>query len=137
MDVFYQGFSLSDKRHYILAHDTARRLAAAQCMTAPDGYHVRVEPPTRSLEQNARLWALLAEVAEQVVWHGRKLDSESWKHIFSSSLRKMDVVPNLEGTGFVALGLSTSKMSIREMADMQTLIEAFGAQHGVEFKVPA
>lgn len=125
---------MSDKVHIILAHDTARRLAANMCMGVPQGYHMWIKPPTRSLEQNARLWALLTELSEQVVWHGRKLDSESWKHIFSSSLKKMDVVPNLEGTGFVALGLSTSKMSIREMADMQTLIEAFGAQHGVEFK---
>ena len=128
---------MSDKLTFRLVHATARRLAAEACMSAPDGHLVRIAPSTRSLEQNARLWALLAEVSDQVVWHGRKLDSESWKHIFSSSLKKMDVVPNLEGTGFVALGLSTSKMSIREMADMQELIEAFGAERGVEFKAAA
>lgn len=130
---------MSDKLTYILRAppNQSRELAKSAIDSAPDGYVVRITEPTRSLEQNARLWALLAEVSEQVVWHGRKLDSESWKHIFSSSLKKMDVVPNLEGTGFVALGLSTSRMSIREMADMQTLIEAFGAEHGVEFRVPA
>lgn len=100
---------------------------------APDGYIVDIREPTRSLQSNAAMWASLADVAEQVVWHGRKLDSESWKHIFSSSLKKIDVVPNLEGTGFVALGLSTSKMTIREMSDMIELIHAFGAEHGVRF----
>lgn len=122
------------RRYFILAHDTARKLAAAQCQIAPQGYVVEIKPATRSLEQNAKLWAMLGEIAAQVVWHGRKLDAESWKHIFSSSLKKLDVVPNIEGTGFVALGLSTSKMTKRELADLLTMIEAFGAQRGVTFK---
>ena len=124
---------MSDRRIYILAHDTARKLAAAQVMLAPAGFVVDIKPPTRSLEQNSRLWAMLHDVATQVVWHGRKLDAESWKHIFSSSLKKMDVVPNIEGTGFVALGLSTSKMSKKELGDLMTLIEAFGVKHDVVF----
>jgi len=124
---------MSDKRIYFLVHETARKLAAAQVMLAPDGFVVEIKPPTRSLEQNARLWSMLNEIAAQVEWYGRKLDSESWKHIFSSSLRKMDVVPNLDGTGFVALGLSTSKMSKRELSDLMELISAFGAEHDVKF----
>lgn len=94
---------------------------------------VEVKPETRSLEQNARLWALLTEVSEQVDWYGKRLTPEEWKHLFTASLRKLSVVPNLEGTGFVALGLSTSKMTRAEMSDLQTLIEAFGAERGVKF----
>ena len=87
---------------------------------------------TRSTEQNRRLWAMLGDVSDQVVWHGRKLTSEEWKHVFSASLKRQDVVPGLDG-GFVVLGLSTSKMTVSEMSDLQTLIEAFGAQQGVHF----
>ena len=129
---------MSDRRIYFLVHDTARKLAAAQVMLAPDGFVVEIKPTTRSLEQNARLWSMLNEIAAQVEWYGRKLDSESWKHIFSSSLRKMDVVPNLDGTGFVALGLSTSKMSKRELSDLMELISAFAVEHNVKFsEIPA
>lgn len=92
-----------------------------------------LKPATRSTEQNRRLWALLTEVSQQVEWYGRKLSPEDWKHLFSSTLRKLDVVPNLEGTGFVALGMSTSRMTVAEMGDLMTLIEAFGAQRGVQF----
>jgi hypothetical protein len=122
-----------EKKSYILCHSEARRLAAEACMTMPSGWHCKIMPPTRSLDQNARLWSLLADISANVIWHGRKLDSESWKHIFTSSLKKMDVVPNLEGTGFVALGLSTSKMSKKELGDLMTLIEAFGTEHGIKF----
>lgn len=87
----------------------------------------------RSDAQNRRLWAMLTEISQQVDWYGKKLTPEDWKHVFSASLKKLDVVPNLDGTGFVALGTSTSQMTKAEMSDMQTLMEAFGAEKGVRF----
>lgn len=123
---------MSDKRIYILVHETARKLAAAQCMLAPDGWVVEIKPRTRSLEQNSRLWAILTDVSNQVVWHGRKLTQEEWKHVFTASLKRQDVVPGLDG-GFVALGLSTSKMTKKELSDLMELISAFGVEQGVVF----
>lgn len=93
---------------------------------------VVVREETRSTEQNRRLWAMLNEVAAQVVWHGQKLSPEDWKHIFSASLKKQRAVPGIDG-GFVVLGQSTSKMTVAEMSELQTLIEAFGAENGVTF----
>ena len=119
------------KQIFRLAHAEARRRAIEAIQTAPEGYIVRLSEPTRSLDQNAALWAMLGDVSRQVVWHGRKLDAEDWKNIFSASLRRLDVVPNLDSTGFVSLGLSTSKMTVREMGDMLDLIGAFGAEHNV------
>lgn len=124
---------MSEKKKFILAHDDARRNCAKFAQEAPIGWHVTFQPPTRSLEANAALWAMLADVSAQVVWHGRKLDSESWKNIFSSSLKRQDVVPNLDGTGFVVLGQSTSKMSKAEMSDLLELIQCFGANHNVRW----
>jgi len=119
------------KQLFVMAHQEARRRAVSAIQSAPDGYVVQIKPPTRTLEANAAMWAALNDVAAQVVWHGRKLDAESWKHIFSSSLKKQDVVPNLDGTGFVVLGQSTSKFTKAQMGDMIELIHAFGAERGV------
>ena len=94
---------------------------------------VKTMPLTRSLEQNAKMWAMLTDVSQQVEWYGKRLTAEDWKHVFSASLRKLSVVPNLDGTGFVALGLSTSAMSKREMSDMVELIYSFGAEKGVKW----
>ena len=91
-----------------------------------------IKPETRTISQNNRLWAMLGEVSQQVDWYGRKLTPEDWKHVFSASLKKQDVVPGLDG-GFVVLGLSTSKMTKSELGDLMTLIEAFGASKGVKF----
>lgn len=116
------------RQTFILAHALARLRALEAVRNAPEGFAVTVAEPSRNLEQNAKLWALLSEVSEQVVWHGRNLTPEDWKHIFTASLKRMDVVPNLEGTGFVALGLSTSQMSKREFSDLIELVQAFAAE---------
>lgn len=121
------------KRIFIMSHDQARANAVQAVKEAPEGYAVSISEPTRSLEQNARLWASLTDISEQVEWYGKRLTAEDWKHIFSSNLKRMDVVPNLDGTGFVALGLSTSKMSKKELSDLLELIYSFGAERGVVF----
>lgn len=123
---------MSESRTFILAHAQARR-GAMQCVAeAPEGWCVIVKPKTRSLEQNSRLWAMLTEVSRQVIWHGKKLSPEAWKHVFSASLKKQEVVPGLHGD-FVVIGQSTSQMSVRELGDLMELIEAFGAERGVVF----
>jgi hypothetical protein len=96
---------------------------------------VEIKPETRTLAQNARLWAMLTDVSKQVDWYGRKLSQEEWKHVFTASLAKQDVVPGIDG-GFVVLGKSTSKMTKPEMSELQQLIEAFGAQQNVRFTAP-
>lgn len=93
---------------------------------------LEVKPSTRSLEQNARLWAMLSDISRQVDWYGRKLTPDEWKNVFSAALKKQEVVPGIDG-GFVVLGLSTSNMTKAEMCDLQTLIEAFGAERNVRF----
>ncbi len=96
---------------------------------------VEVRKETRSLAQNALLWATLTDISKQVDWYGRKLTPEEWKHVFTASLAKQDVVPGLDG-GFVVLGKSTSKMTKAEMSELQELMQAFGAQQGVKFTSP-
>lgn len=104
-------------------------------LVAGHQFSLELKPKTRSTEQNSRMWAMLTDVSRQVDWYGRKLSPEEWKHVFSASLKKQDVVPGLDG-GFVVLGLSTSKMTVREMGDLMELISAFGAQQGVRFTAP-
>lgn len=97
-------------------------------------YVLEVREFTRTADQNRRLWAMLHDISDQVIWHGNKLSAEDFKHIFSAAMSQQRVVPNIDGNGFVVLGKSTSKMSVAEMSDMIELMQAFGAQHGVRFK---
>lgn len=118
---------------FCLVHQTARRRAMEAIASAPEGYTVKVEPPKRSMPQNDRMWALLESVASQVVWHGQKLSKEEWKTMFTAALKKQRVLPGIDG-GFVVMGDSTSRMSVSEMSDLQTLIEAFAIEQGVDLE---
>jgi len=121
----------------ILRTPTLRQFAASYILEgAPDNCVVKFTEPTRSLEQNAAMWAKLADIAEQVVWYGKKLSAEDWKTVLTASLRQTRVVPTIDGDGFVPLGMSTSKMSVKEMGALLDLIDAFAAQQGVVFQDP-
>jgi len=121
------------KQRYILAHSMARQRAAQAVKDAPDGWHVVVSEPTRNLEQNAALWAILSEISEQVIWYGNKLTSEEWKIIFTAALKKQKVVPGIDQGTFVMVGESSSQMTKSDFSDLLELIRAFGAEKEVNF----
>lgn len=123
------------KKTFRLVHETARRNAISAVARAQDEMIVEIKPATRTVLQNARLWAMLTDISRQVEWHGLKLSPEDWKHIFSAGLKKQRAVPGLDG-GFVVLGQSTSKMTKAEMSELQELMSAFGDERGVKWSDP-
>lgn len=120
------------KPTYTIQHADSRHYIAQIVMNAPAGHVVTISEPTRSNDQNRLLWPLLDCLAQQVDWHGQKLEAEDWKHVLTSSLKKQRVVPGIDG-GFVVMGQSTSRMSKPEFSDLLELLYAFGAQYGVNF----
>jgi hypothetical protein len=132
-------------RTVFLETENARdRMAAAwriACDILQFGKAVRLrideKQPTRTLDQNAKLWAMLHDIARQVEWpvDGRmqKLEAEDWKDILSAGLRKEQRVAQGLNSGFVMLGQRTSRMTIGQMSDMIELMFAFGAEHDVRW----
>lgn len=119
----------------VLTSPASREKAARWCMTAQAGTRVEFKAAKRTLPQNDRFWASLTDLAEQLRWHGVALSPSDWKLVMLDALkREMRIVPNVDGTGFVQLGRSSSDLSKGEMSDLLQLIYAFGAQHGVKFK---
>ena len=131
------GASMS-RATLILSTPEVRVRAHRWIDAVPDRTRVEFKETKRTLPQNARMWAMLTDVATQVAWHGLKLAAEDWKLIFMDAMkREVRMAPNIDGTGFVNLGRSSSDLSIGEMGDLMELIAAFGAQHGVKFQEPA
>lgn len=46
------------------------------------------EPTRRSAEQNAKMWAMLGEVARQVQWHGQWLSDADWKDMATAAIKR-------------------------------------------------
>lgn len=112
--------------------DRQRAIQLLQRVDLSAGWTWSMREEVRSDAQNRRMWAMLRDISRQVVWHGRQLDEESWKHVFSAAVQQQDVVPGING-GFVVLGISTRKQSKRWFNDMFEVMEAFAAEHGVRF----
>lgn len=98
---------------------------------------VRPVKSRRSLIQNAKMWAMLADVSRQVQWpvNGvlETLDSEDWKSLITAAARQETrVAAGLNG-GAVMLGVSTRKMTTQQMADVIEYLYAFGADKGVKW----
>ncbi|WP_321905151.1 recombination protein NinB [Paraburkholderia tropica] len=127
---------MSEKQVFCIAHETARRLAIVAVQHAPMGYVIEVKPRTRSLDANAKMWAMLSDISRQVNWHGQHLTNEEWKDVLTAALKQQKVVPGLEG-GFVVIGARTRNMTIREMSDLIELAYAFGAEQNVDWSEPA
>ena len=100
----------------------------------PLGTRVEIKERVRTLSQNDRLWGMLSDVADQLTWHGHTLSAASWKLVFMDALnRESKLVPNIDGDGFVDIGMSTSDLSKEEMSNLFEVIFSFGAKHGVKF----
>lgn len=119
---------------YILNSKDDRVRAINTIAAAPAGARVEIKAERRSLEQNSRMWAMLTDIAHQLPWHGQKLRPDDYKLLFLDALkRETKAIPNLDGSGVVAIGRSSSDLSKSEMSDMIELMLAFGTEHGVTF----
>ena len=99
----------------------------------PDGWTVTFRAPSRSADQNARLWELLNRVAKRLDLGGRKYDADAWKCIFMQAMgREVAFLPTLDGSSFFPSGLRSSTLTVQEMAELQTFIEAECAERGVD-----
>lgn len=126
-------------RALIIVNSNAdRQRAALWCSKAPYGCRIEFKEQKRSTDQNAKMWACLTDIAQQVPWHGIKLTADDWKLVFLDALKRENrIVPNIDGNGFVNLGRSSSDLSKSEMADLITIILAFGDRQSVTWTDPA
>ena len=91
---------------------------------------IEFKEPTRSLDQNAKMWAMLADISRQVDWLAdgvlRKLPKEDWKAIITAGVKKSQRIAQGIDGGFVVLPDKTSSMSVREMKDVIEFAQFFG-----------
>ncbi|MEZ2742651.1 recombination protein NinB [Paenalcaligenes hominis] len=129
------------RRIFHLVNDSVRRNARQAVLEAPENYLCEIRQRTRSLDQNNLMWAVLTDLSRQVLWpvNGvkQRLSSEDWKSIITASLHEENRMAQGINGGFVLLGKSTSRMSIKEMTEVIEFAHAFGAERGVKWSPTA
>lgn len=124
------------KKIFILAHDQARRSAIKAIQDAMQGYVVTISEPTRTGAENRLLHAILNEVAEKTEWAGKKRDVETWKRLLVAAWCRVrgdsiEILPALDGHGVDILPARTSKLSVKECAELIEYIYSWGAENGI------
>jgi hypothetical protein len=116
----------------ILSGPKSRADAANLCRVAPGGTVASFKAPSRSSEQNARMWAMLSEISRAKP-EGRELPPEVWKSLFMSEAGFKPIFePALDGRGVVPIGYKSSRLTKAEFGDLFLAIEAYAAEHGIE-----
>ncbi len=96
-------------------------------------WRIEFKEPKRSHAQNDRFWELLGRVSRRMTINGKRYEPDQWKCIFMKQIGKeVQFLPTLDGESFFPTGFRSSDLSVREMADLQTFIEAWCAEQGAD-----
>ena len=86
----------------------------------------------RTLDQSAKMWAALSDIAKQKKHGGRWLTAPEWKILFQHALgHEVKLLVSLDGKDFVPYCQSSSTLTRREMAKLLDAINTWAALNGV------
>lgn len=121
----------------VLRTDTDRRKATEWIHRAPPMTRVEFKASKRTTDQNARMWAMLTDIATQKTHMGRRYTPDQWKVLFMHACgREVQFIPALDGSTFIPWGQSSSDLSKGEMSELIEFLFAWGAENGVVWSDP-
>jgi len=101
---------------------------------------LEIKPQSKSRDQEEKYHAMIGEIAAQAQHLGAKWDAESWKRFLvyefckQQGLPQGQIVPSLDGSGIVQLGLQTRNFTKEQAMEFITFLEAWGAEKEIIFK---
>lgn len=118
--------------------DRARLLGQIAGFDLSTPRKVTITGADRSVEQNKKLHAMLADISRQVTHAGQKWDVSVWKRLCTAAwLREtgasIQMIPAIDGHGIDVLYEATSKLSVRKCAELIEWITAYGAECDVKW----
>ena len=120
----------------IIGSDSERRLAHKLVDAAPVNAVVSIKPPGRNLDQNKLMWALLSDISRAKP-DGRRWIPETWKCAFMHSLgHQVKFCEGLDDSGPFPIGFASSRLTVKQMADLITVIMEYGDRHSVKWSRP-
>jgi hypothetical protein len=143
---------MSEPRFFVMAHPQARSRAIDAIKDAPDGWHVRLQPPLKSRPQEEKYHAQIGDIADQWLYLGVKWSRDDMKRILVNGFKEdtkddhelsecwramgeLKAIPGMRG-GLVVLGDQTRKFPKKLASAFVEWLYALGAEIGVEWTEP-
>jgi hypothetical protein len=93
--------------------------------------------PRRSIEQNDKFHAICSDFARDLKWAGKTIDKEGWKRLLidawarETGRAQASMVPSLDGSSVVNLGIQSHKLSVGEMSELIEWAIVYAVDKGV------
>ena len=125
------------KQFFILAHELARKNAMQAVLEAPTGYAVEIKPKNRTLDQNAKIHALIQRISQAVIWAGKLQEVETWKRLLTAAWLRargepVEMLPAIDGYGVDVVFRPTSKLTVEEMSEFIEYVTAWAVEQGIQ-----
>jgi len=136
--------SVTERRKMVLGSEDHRKWVGSLVATSPPGCVVTIEPPRRSIDQNALFHSLCGEIAKaKPEWSGIHMDAEDWKALLVVSHAVATgegnggrLIADLEGHGLVQLRESTARMNKARATSLIDYVIAWATGQGIAITVP-
>lgn len=100
---------------------------------AGDGVTVTFRKPTRSSDQNSKMWAMINDIRQQKDKHGKTMEPDIWKAAFMRACKhEVAFATGLDGEPF-PVGFRSSQLNVSQMADLITFIQQWGDEVGIQW----
>jgi hypothetical protein len=118
--------------------DRARAINFLSGLDLASPKKIVISDEDRSSEQNAKLHAMLSDIAKQVEHAGKKWNVLIWKRLCTAAWLREEgesatMIPALDGNGFDVIYERTSKLGIKKCASLITWVEMFGSENQVRW----
>jgi len=114
----------------ILRGPIQQALACELIRKAPKDAVVRISPPKRSTDQNAKFWAMLSDISRAQP-DGRKHPPETWKALAMHACgHAVQFETGLSGEPF-PIGFRSSRLTKEQMSELIEFLYEYGARNGV------
>ena len=116
----------------ILRGDVQRHLAKQLIDKAPVDAVVNVREAKRTLDQNAKMWAMLSDISRAKPG-GICYTTDEWKSVFMSACgHEVQFLQGVDGKPFPA-GFRTSQLTVAQMRELIEYLYWYGAEHGIRW----
>lgn len=132
------------KRTLTITGEVARKAICRHVLTADEGDVVTIGPPVKRRIQEEKYHAMIGDIADQCKFMQRTWSKEEWKRLLIDAYVRVarenakaegkpdpfsghgEVVPSLEGNGFVQLGIQSRGFSIKQAAEFIEYLLCYG-----------
>jgi hypothetical protein len=121
---------------YVRLVGPSQRVLAKQLIDrAPLNALVKISEQKRTDEQSAKMWAMLSDISRAMP-DGKRKSPEAWKGIAMHTLGLEVQFETDFNDRVFPLGLSSRRLTVRQMSDLIELLYAYGAEKGVVWSEP-